>query len=101
MSWPRLHPEAAVELQLSIHWTQQRDPGAADSLFEALDATLIRVADAPCQFPTWPSDPTIRRAILTRHPYVIYFCGDAPGEVVVMAVTHARRDPEYWRDRSI
>ena len=101
MSWPRLHPEAAAELHASIAWTQERSPDAATLLFIDLDATLTRIATAPCQFPVWPSDPTIRRAILTRHPYVVYFLGGAPGGGVGVAVAHTRREPGYWRSRSI
>ncbi|MBK7759915.1 MAG: type II toxin-antitoxin system RelE/ParE family toxin [Deltaproteobacteria bacterium] len=101
MSWPRLHPEAAAELQASIEWTQERSPAAAKLLFIELDATLTRIATAPCQFPVWQSDPTIRRAVLTQHPYIVYSLGDAPGETVVLAVAHTRREPGYWRSRSI
>jgi plasmid stabilization system protein ParE len=100
MSWPRLHPEAAAELQESIRWTQERSPVAAKMLFVELDATLTRIAAAPCQFPVWPADPTIRRAVLTQVPDVVYSLGDTPGETVVLAVAHTRREPGYWRART-
>jgi hypothetical protein len=40
----------------------------------------------------------VRRRRLNRFPHlVIYSCW--PGEVVVVAVSHIRREPLYWLDR--
>ena len=41
MSWPRLHPEAAAELQESIRWTQERSPAAAATQFGSGWAWLV------------------------------------------------------------
>jgi toxin ParE1/3/4 len=40
----------------------------------------------------------IRRRILTRFPYAILYQVD-PDEIVVLAVMHLRRNPDYWHDR--
>jgi len=40
----------------------------------------------------------IRRRILTRFPYAILYQAD-PDEIVVLAVMHLRRNPDYWRRR--
>lgn len=40
----------------------------------------------------------IRRCRLVRFPYAIVYVQDAGG-IVVLAVMHLHRRPEYWRDR--
>lgn len=40
----------------------------------------------------------IRKAVLDRFPYVVYFV-QLRGRVSVIAFMHARRDPERWRSR--
>jgi len=40
----------------------------------------------------------IRRRILRRFPYAILYQVD-PDEVIILAVMHLRRRPEYWHGR--
>ena len=40
----------------------------------------------------------IRRRILTRFPYAILYQVD-PDEIVILAVMHLRRHPDYWHSR--
>jgi hypothetical protein len=62
-----------------------------------IDRKLIRVAEAPTQFPLVFHD--VRRAVLRRFPYSIHFflAGDA---VAVIALTHNRRDPANRQSRA-
>src|SRR2546425_8645542 len=41
-------------------------------------------------------DPTVRRALLRRFPYAVFYEVGAV-EVVVYAVFHCARDPRVWR----
>jgi hypothetical protein len=40
----------------------------------------------------------VRRCLLNRFPYAIYY-GVAEDGVVVIAVSHLRRKPDYWLER--
>jgi len=40
----------------------------------------------------------IRRRIIRRFPYAILYQID-PTEIVILAVMHQHRDPDYWHDR--
>lgn len=40
----------------------------------------------------------IRRRIIRRFPYAILYQID-PAEIVILAVMHQRRHPDYWHDR--
>ena len=51
----------------------------------------------PLQFPE--VEPNVRRALLRRFPFAVYFLAEA-GTVEIIAVLHMRRDPETWRTGS-
>ena len=61
-----------------------------------LRATYYRVVDGPLKYQ--PLRSGIRRALVRRFPYAVYFAVE--GEViVVLAVLHVSRDPAEWQRR--
>jgi hypothetical protein len=40
----------------------------------------------------------VRRVLVRRFPYGVLYSEDAEG-ILVVAVMHLHRDPEYWKDR--
>ena len=56
--------------------------------------TLIR------QFPDagLPVGPSRHRVLVPRFPYSIVYRRD-PDSIVILAITHQRRRPGYWRQR--
>ena len=89
---------AQAELDEAISWYAEQAPGLGDTfLIEALKT--IRLIE---QFPNaWhPLTPQIRRCRLRRFPYsVIYTQNDS--DLLVLAIAHQHRKPNYWRDRLI
>ncbi|MGO1544140.1 MAG: hypothetical protein ACTHXA_07340 [Gulosibacter sp.] len=46
----------------------------------------------------WNREPIMRSKRLKRFPYlVLYFVTDV--ELVIVAFSHTRREPDYWKDR--
>lgn len=89
-------PEAEAEIREAFLWYFERSLIAADAFrTEALHAIDRLGADALM----WPEDQdAIRRHILRRFPYTIFF--EIQGNIVtVLAVAHQRRMPRYWRER--
>jgi hypothetical protein len=67
------------------------------------DAFLIEVlsaADRIAQLPqAWhPLGEGLRRCRLSRFPYGLIYAVEN-GDLLVLAVAHLHRRPEYWRDR--
>ncbi len=58
---------------------------------EEVPALGSPIAGAPCSSP-------IRRVLLPRFPHAIVFV-ERRDEYFVLAVSHLRRRPEYWRER--
>ena len=87
---------AEIELDQAIHWYREQAPGLGDAfLIEVLSATnrIARFPDA------WhPLGEGLRRCRLSRFPYGLIYAVEH-GDILVLAVAHLHRRPDYWRDR--
>lgn len=92
----RLLEVAQQELDEAVAHYNGVSPGLGDAfLLETVAAiNLVR------RFPdAWhPLDNEIRRCRLRRFPYGLIYSKDK-GEILILAVAHAHREPGYWRDR--
>jgi plasmid stabilization system protein ParE len=93
----RLLDPAQLELDEAIAWYAVQAPGLGEAfLIEAPKA--IQLIE---QFPTaWhPLAPLmVRRCRLRRFPYSVVYAQDND-ELVVLAIAHQHRRPDYWRSR--
>ena len=90
------HPAAAQEAESAYDWYAARNPSAANGFREELRHAVDAVADNPL---TWPSHGSrVRRYVFPRFPFSLVYRlrGD---EVEIIAVSHGRRRPGYWRSR--
>ena len=90
------HPDAVAEAQAAAEWYRQRNETAADAFLVELDRAVERVVDAPHRWPAYFHNT--RRFLLRRFPFAVVYrlSGDM---VQVVAVTHGRRKPGYWKTR--
>jgi toxin ParE2 len=87
---------AEIELDQAMHWFESQAPGLGNAfLVEVLSA-----ADRIARFPeAWhPLDEGVRRCRLSRFPYGLIYTVEN-GDILVLAVAHLHRRPDYWRDR--
>ena len=91
-----IRPEAEAELGEAFEWHESRVQGLGSEFLLAIDATLAGILRNPHQHPL--VHKTVRRALLRRFPYKIFF---VLGEhrIVILAVFHAKRNPKRWTDR--
>ena len=57
---------------------------------------MARIEREPAHFAF--ADTEVRRALLRRFPYAVYFIVD-DASVIVLACLHVRRDPSVWESR--
>ena len=86
-------PIAQAELDGAFDWYQEQMIGLGYDFLEALNNTLRLIVSYPELPPVMSGN--IRRYLLNRFPYAIYY-GVADERIVVIAVSHLRRKPEYW-----
>ncbi len=91
-----VRPAARRDLAAAFRWYEGRAVGLGHEFLRAVAVTFAAVDRAPERFPAALDD--VRKAVVRRFPYVVYFVV-LPGAVSVVAVMHARRDPRRWRSR--
>ena len=92
----RLLEPAQAELDEAIAWYAEQAPGLGDAFLIEVLKTLRLVE----QFPqAWhPLTSEIRRCRLRRFPYSVVYTQDGSG-ILVLAVAHQHRKPDYWKNR--
>jgi len=89
-------PQADLDVEAAFEWYENERGGLGLEFLDALRATYNRIADGPLKYQELRGG--IRRALLRRFPYAVYF-GIEGEVVVVVAVLHASRDPAEWQRR--
>ena len=87
---------AEVDYTESLCWYAERSVDAAISFDVEFDRALNQIAGDPERFPM--CDARHRFFLMRRFPFRIIYriVGD---DIVVIAVAHGSRSPDYWADR--
>lgn len=93
-----LHAAADAELWAAIDWYEQQEPGLGDRFESAVYRALDRIAENPHAWKASPELPGVRIFSLWRFPFCIPYVAEADC-IIVLAVAHAKREPDYWRER--
>lgn len=88
---------ARRELKEAVHYYNAHRAGLGGEFRDEVWETVERIKKFP---ETWyPLSDSIHRCQTNRFPYgLIYAVSD--GEILIIAVAHNRRAPEYWRPRT-
>ena len=93
-----LEPAAQDDLAEAFAWYEQHaPPHLAGEFLEVADAAFEAIERAPLQFHFERAD--IRKAVLSRFPYIVYFVV-LPDVISGIAVFHSSRDPAIWHRRA-
>src|SRR6185437_2309058 len=92
----RYHEAAEEELLNEIGYLELQAQGLGRRFF----AEIRRAEDRILQFPQSAQEirPGIRKTILRTFQYSLIYSIE-PEEIVVLAVAHHRRSPDYWAGR--
>ena len=97
----RLHDEAVFDAAEAARWYSQQKRGLGREFSQELKRTLRLLRSDPGRLPLLESAPRnveVRRILMARFPYKIVF-EVVKNEVVVLAVAHGSRRPNYWLSR--
>ena len=91
-----LRPQAEAELLDARDWYEDQRHGLGGAFAVEVARALTGIVQAPLAYPRVHAE--MRRPIVRRFPYAIYFYA-APDEVVVVPVLHGRRHPRRRQSR--
>jgi toxin ParE1/3/4 len=102
MSSVRVLEAAAAEAEEAAAWYEARRKGLGTEFRSEFKLALDRLREGI--LPGSPSPGVlgkrgVKRLLMNRFPFsVVFVAGDK--EVIVLALAHHRRRPDYWRDRA-
>ena len=93
----RFADDAKADLLDALDYYNRRTPGAGDRLLE----DVLVTADMICESPErWPVESDgYRRWRLMTFPYSLRYEITSDGNIDIVAVAHAKREPGYFHGR--
>lgn len=92
----RFHPDAEAEmLAAAAHYETQQE-GLGGRFLAATQEAVNRIRLNPSLYRQIQGD--VRRCLAKVFPYGILF-RDLPDGLIIIAVMHLHRDPDYWKTR--
>lgn len=93
----RIGPDARRDIEDTVRWYEDREAGLGAQVIGEIDAAFGRIEAGPERYPV--NYRGLRRALVHRFPYAIYFT-EIGNDIVVIAVLHQRRDLGALSERS-
>ena len=93
----RLRQEAEADLAEAARWYEEQQPGLGSEFLDEVRRSLSSISDHPGLYPRVSGD--IRRALIRRFPFGIFYLVDEP-DIVILAVMHGSRAPSRWKNRT-
>jgi toxin ParE1/3/4 len=92
-----LDDRAAAELEEAVAWYEGQSPGLGLELLSAVEAVhaLLRLHPDLGVLVR----PRIRRALLRRFPYGVFYVSDST-RIRILAIVHSHRHPASWPRRA-
>jgi len=90
-------PLAQIELEEAFAWYEEQVVGLGYEFLDEFDKSIRLIATFPQLFEQ--IEDGVRRSLLNRFPYGIIY-GIDENRIVIIAVAHLKREPNYWIKRS-
>lgn len=94
------HPEALIEYRDALRFLRRKAGAEVAGSFSAAVTTAVgEIVKSPARWPVVNAEGT-RRYLLRKFPFaLVYDWNDREGSVVIMAVMHSSRRPNYGQGR--
>jgi toxin ParE1/3/4 len=93
-----IRPEAEADITEAAVWYEAREHGLGLALTAEIYAAIERALHDPSGYLRLHERPDVRRILVRRFPYRIFYIIRADA-IVVFAVLHAARDERHWKRR--
>ena len=93
----RFHPEAESEMTEAALWYEDQQADLGKRFLVSVQDALNRIKIAPLLYPV--VDGEARRCLTRTFPFGVIFRVETDC-IMVIAVMHLHRDPQYWTERS-
>ena len=91
------HPAVEAELRAIRDYYEDRAPGLGTEFINEFERQVLALVAAPERWMAVSGD--IRRCLMRRFPYTIYFRQVDKERIRITVVKHQRRHPDYGQER--
>ena len=92
-----LRPDAEADIKEAFDWYEAQRPGLGGVFLHAVDVAVASAGDHPRAYAVLHRD--VRRVLLRKFPYGLFFRLLEDDTVVVLGCIHAKRHPRVWKGR--
>jgi plasmid stabilization system protein ParE len=92
-----VRPDAEADIAAAYDWYEEQREGLGKDFVEEVSTVIAAVQSEPLRFPA--TFRTLRRALVHRFPYGVFFVVRA-NTVIVVAAMHLARDPRRAHRRA-
>lgn len=92
----KFHPEALAEFDDAIDYYDIEADGFGDRFREHIRTAVTEIEESPNAWPYY--DDYVRRHLVSVFPYVVLYL-EVDDYLLIVAVMHTSRKPDYWRNR--
>ena len=96
MKIARFYPAAEAEMIAAAAYYEAQQADLGRRFLASVQDAINRICVNPRIFPVVESD--VRRCLTKTFPFGVLF-REQSGMIVVVAVMHLHRDPDYWKHR--
>ena len=93
------HRKAANEVRTAVAQLNETRDGFGAEFRAALELATGRISQLPKLHSIY-KETVYRKCVLSRFPYTLFY-GETDEYIIIMAVAHHRRKPDYWLDREM
>jgi len=96
MKTVKFHPDAEDEMIQAAAYYETQQSQLGRRFLVSVQDSINRIVSNPRLYPVVDLD--VRRCLTKIFPFGVLF-RESPGKIVIMAVMHLHRDPDYWKNR--
>ena len=90
------HPEALAEFEEAARFYAECQDGLEARFIASVESAIRRILQAPNRWRVFEDD--LRRCLTPVFPYAVLYTIE-PDYILIIAVMHCSREPDYWRHR--
>lgn len=90
------HQGAIADIKGAVSWYEKHSRKAALDFIEELNRASETIREAPDRWPSGKNNT--KRFLLWRFPFVVIY-SEKESKIIIWAVAHGSRRPEYWTHR--
>ncbi len=87
--------EAEVDITDAAVWYERQQSGLGHDFIAEIESTIASAAENPFRYPCLRRNPEVRRALVRRFPYRVFFIRGSDA-IIVFRVLHGARHDREW-----